>query len=260
MSLRRWTATTAAMAAVAWALVLLGPHPAQAWRAVTGPQALVDVAGVDALLVPVAAAAGWACWAWGVVGLALTALSALPGAAGRTADLLLVLLVPAAARRLAAVAVGLSLGAGAPLLVPSTAPSTASTTVALTTAAAGDQLPAGPTDVAGAVDPAADWPSRTGAGAPADSGPPDWPGHPGASTHTTGDHVVLRGDCLWEIAADWLAGQRPGTPISDADTLAAVHAWWAANEEVIGADPDVLLPGQVLSAPPPPPSSPLPPP
>ena len=76
MSLRRWAATTAAMAAVAWALVLLGPHPAQAWRAVTGPQALVDVAGVDALLVPVAAAAGWAGWASGCAFASACALSA----------------------------------------------------------------------------------------------------------------------------------------------------------------------------------------
>ena len=64
------------------------------------------------------------------------------------------------------------------------------------------------------------------------------------------DRVVLRGDCLWDIAADWLAAQRPGAQVSDADTLAAVSAWWQANATVIGPDPDLLLPGQVLRAPP----------
>jgi hypothetical protein len=29
-----------------------------------------------------------------------------------------------------------------------------------------------------------------------------------------------------------------------------VHAWWVANAGVIGPDPDLLLPGQVLRPPP----------
>jgi nucleoid-associated protein YgaU len=55
---------------------------------------------------------------------------------------------------------------------------------------------------------------------------------------------VARGDCLWRIAGAAL----PGTP-SDARVAGAVQAWWAANRAVIGADPDLLLPGQVLHAP-----------
>lgn len=97
MSLGRWTTTTVAMAATAWALAALGPHTAQARQAVTDPQALVDSAGPDALLIAAAAAAGWLCWAWGVLGLALTALSVLPGGAGAAADLVLGALLPAGA-------------------------------------------------------------------------------------------------------------------------------------------------------------------
>lgn len=249
MSLRRWTATTAAMAAMAWALVVLGPESGQAWRAVTAPQALVDVAGADALLVPVAAAAGWVCWAWGVLGLALTALSTVPGAVGRAADLLVVALLPAGARRLAAIAVGLTVAG--PLLAPPTALLPASVTS--TPAAVSDQPAAtgGVSPMAETGHEVADWPAAPAGDDGAASGvPPDWPGPP-ATSPAADQRVVLRGDCLWDIAADWLTRQRPGVPASDADVLAAVHAWWQTNAAVIGPDPDLLLPGQVLSAPPP---------
>ncbi|OMQ14114.1 hypothetical protein A7K94_0218960 [Modestobacter sp. VKM Ac-2676] len=42
------------------------------------------------------------------------------------------------------------------------------------------------------------------------------------------------------------AGRRP-----PAATAAAVADWWQTNADVIGPDPDLLLPGQVLQAPPP---------
>ena len=245
MSLGRWTATTVAMAATAWALAALGPDPALARQAVTGPQALVDSAGPDALLVTAAAVAGWLCWAWGALGLLFTALSALPGAAGCTADLLLGALLPAGARRLAAVALGLTLSTGAPALAWAAAgpPSVG----ALATAAADRPVSAvdGFTGAAGVLGSAGGPPGI----------PPDWPDSPGdapaGAAPTTADRVVVRGDCLWDIATDWLAAQRPGTTVSDADTLAAVSAWWQSNATVIGADPDLLLPGQVLAAPPP---------
>jgi nucleoid-associated protein YgaU len=61
-----------------------------------------------------------------------------------------------------------------------------------------------------------------------------------------GEHVVLRGDCLWEIAERRLAHDGPYTT---AEVATAVHAWWQANADVIGPDPDRLLPGQVLRPP-----------
>lgn len=254
MSLTRWTATTAAMAAAAWALVVLGPDGGQAWRAVSAPQALVDVAGADALLVPVAAAAGWVCWAWGALGLVLTALCTVPGAVGRAADVLVVALLPAGARRLAAVAVGLTVAG--PLLAPPTPllpVSVARTTAALTVAEPATAGHVSPIAVTGTS--VADWPAAPAEGpgpaeddAAAGGVPPDWPGPP-VATPAADERVVLRGDCLWDIAADWLTGQRPGVPAGDTDVLAAVHAWWQANAAVIGPDPDLLLPGQVLSAP-----------
>jgi nucleoid-associated protein YgaU len=59
------------------------------------------------------------------------------------------------------------------------------------------------------------------------------------------DHVVVhRGDTLWNIAARTL---HDGA--SDADVLRAVVQWHDANRDVIGPDPDVIRPGQVLRAP-----------
>ncbi len=56
--------------------------------------------------------------------------------------------------------------------------------------------------------------------------------------------LVAPGDTLWSIAASHLP---PGA--SDADVAAAVHRWYAANREVVGADPDLIRPGQRLEAP-----------
>lgn len=56
--------------------------------------------------------------------------------------------------------------------------------------------------------------------------------------------VVLRGDTLWSIAARHLP---PGA--ADAEVAVAVQRWFAANADVIGDDPDLILPGQVLTAP-----------
>jgi len=235
MSLGRWTATALVMAGSAWALAALGPGADQVRQVVTAPQQLVDTAGPDALLVPVAAAAGWLCWGWGALGLLLTLASALPGAGGRAADVALGVLLPAGARRLAALAVGLTLGTGLP------APAPAPPVAAGLTLAAVDGPVTGPV-----TGPPMDQPGGA---------PPDWPGPPVAPPHevlpAAEDRVVLRGDCLWDIAAEWLAAQRSATPggVSDAEVLAAVRAWWQANAEVIGPDPDLLLPGQVLTPP-----------
>ena len=125
-----------------------------------------------------------------------------------------------------------------------------------------------------------DWPA-TAMAEPAASSPAepvnlDWPaGAPPArassaaspsSTHPTAHHassaqhqattvhqsitvrgepvVVLRGDSLWSIAARHL-----GPAASAADIDQAWHQWYAANASVIGSDPDVILPGQILLPP-----------
>ncbi|MFF3063257.1 hypothetical protein ACFVQ3_01755 [Oerskovia sp. NPDC057915] len=56
--------------------------------------------------------------------------------------------------------------------------------------------------------------------------------------------VVLRGDSLWSLAERTL-----GEGATDAQVAAEWQRWYAANAEVIGQDPDLIRPGQVLQAP-----------
>jgi nucleoid-associated protein YgaU len=56
--------------------------------------------------------------------------------------------------------------------------------------------------------------------------------------------LVAPGDTLWSIAAAHLPPDA-----SDADVAAAVQQWYSANREVVGADPDLIRPGQHLEAP-----------
>jgi len=57
-------------------------------------------------------------------------------------------------------------------------------------------------------------------------------------------YVVRRGDSLWDVAARHL-----GADATAADIAREWPRWYAANQAVIGFDPGVLRPGQVLHAP-----------
>ena len=66
----------------------------------------------------------------------------------------------------------------------------------------------------------------------------------------TGSRTVVRaGDSLWRIAAQHLAAQHLGADATDADVARYVAAVYAANQQVIGPDPDLLLPGEHLDFP-----------
>jgi nucleoid-associated protein YgaU len=58
------------------------------------------------------------------------------------------------------------------------------------------------------------------------------------------DIVVHRGDTLWDIVARHL-----GPDASDAEVATAWPRWYDANRQVIGDDPNLLLPGQILRVP-----------
>jgi nucleoid-associated protein YgaU len=79
--------------------------------------------------------------------------------------------------------------------------------------------------------------------------PPSWSPERPAPAELRGSPadgiVVHRGDTLWSIAARHLD---PMATAADID--AECHRWFAANRDVIGQDPDVILPGQLLSPPP----------
>jgi nucleoid-associated protein YgaU len=56
--------------------------------------------------------------------------------------------------------------------------------------------------------------------------------------------VVKPGDTLWSIAATEL-----GPNATAEDVATRWPAWYAANRQLIGPDPDLILPGQVLRIP-----------
>lgn len=65
--------------------------------------------------------------------------------------------------------------------------------------------------------------------------------------HAAQDHLVVRrGDTLWDIAARHL-----GPDATAAQIACEWPRWWRANHTVIGSDPDLLMPGQLLNPPPP---------
>ena len=258
MSIRRLLVTAAAMAAAAVALTALTPAFPAMSEALTDPQGTVDRAGADTLVLAGAGLLAWLCWAWGALGLALTAASALPGLLGSTARAALYVVLPAGARRSAALVLGLGLGVAGPVLGP------LSPSLPTAAAAVGDGTP-GPADWSntersarpggtvldrptGAVP---DWPAPVLSRA-TDDVVPDWPGAPAPDTapaHPVGAHVVVRGDCLWSIAEAQLLDAGGRAP-SASEVAVAVHDWWSTNRAVIGPDPDRLLPGQALHPPP----------
>jgi nucleoid-associated protein YgaU len=232
MSIRRLVVTAAAMAAIAVVLAALTPPLPAMTDALASAQRTADVQGPDALITATAGLLAWVVWMWGALGLALTAASAVPGMLGGAARLALQVTLPAGARRGAALVLGLGLGVVGPL-----------TGTALS----------GLASTASAAAPAAhvpDWPVVPAAADPGRI--PDWPiASDPTELPSEGERVVVRGDCLWRIAEDSLL-DRLGRLPTDGEIATAVQAWWRANADVIGPDPDLLLPGQVLRPPSPP--------
>lgn len=222
MTVRRLLLTALAMGAVALALDAVAPGIGTSIGVlVTAPEAATPSGAEDVVLAATALLA-WLAWCWGAVGLVLTAASGLPGVCGATARLASRVLLPAGLRSAAGVALGVGLVVAGP--------------------AASAAGPADPPVTAAAPD----WPR-----AAEHDGPPDWPAAPPDQPAQV--HVVAAGDCLWRIASARLdqAGDGP----TDAAVARAVTAWWRTNADVIGADPDLIHPGQRL-VPPPAPSSP----
>ena len=200
---------------------------------------------------------------WLGLGMTLSALSALPGALGHTCRQLAARVAPAAVRKVVAFVLGTTLTAA---LVPGTAIATTGSIgqgpargdVVATSRQAGHPS----TSVLVAAPDASfrfvaqtphDNDSHHGTQDPGTAPLPSWLPERPASRTIPSDRtartgvVVLRGDTLWSIAAHHL-----GPAATPADIEAEWHRWLAANLDVIGDDPNLLLPGQRLSPPPPP--------
>jgi nucleoid-associated protein YgaU len=80
-------------------------------------------------------------------------------------------------------------------------------------------------------------------GPPADAGTPSTAETPPAPDA----YVVERGDCLWRIASRILSAA--GRATRGTDVAGLWRAIYEANREVIGDDPNLIHPGQVLTLP-----------
>jgi nucleoid-associated protein YgaU len=221
-----------APAAALWAV---GATPRVSLTVLTTAQTWRATAPLDAALVAVLTVTAWAVLGWLTVSVVLVGAARLQGTAGRWAGRLADRVAPVALRRLVNGALGVTLA----------------TAVVGGSSGLGAQLA---------------WAAAPNPSAAAASGTPgtssdnrlDWPveAAPAAAAPTAGrqprpdqsadrDVVVVRGDTLWDIAAHQL-----GTRADNAAIATEWPRWYAANRQVIGADPNLLLPGQRLIDPP----------
>jgi hypothetical protein len=235
------------------------------WQALSSrlsaPRAWVDRAGADAAAITVASALLWCAAIWLAFGLLAAATSVLPGRIGRLGATVSHRVMPAALRRVVIGAAGVSLVLSpASAVAEGIASPSASATVTATTPAVGwpiDQnaapSPAPGTQQSG---PTINWPSitpppsgtapRTSAPRPPSAPPLSTTQPPRHAAPTAGADVTVRpGDSLWLIAAHRLGPKN----VSDDRIAAEWPRWYSANHGAIGNNPDLLMPGQHLSAP-----------
>ena len=250
--------TTAAVVVLGAVEVLLCLAVLAQWQVLQAPRPANLAEALILVIVAVAAALG----AWLLVSTLAAVVAHLPGRLGAAADRGARAWAPAVSRRVAAVLVGAAMGGA---LAPGTAVANGPTLAS----PAGSGLTPGFTKTS-PQGPAGD--ERTGVGAvgpgfaptlPATRGPaatpaPGWTpsrpvqrAHPhsglvtgGGTSHREADVVVHRGDTLWDIARRHLG---PGA--TDAEVALAWPAWHDANRAMLGDDPDLILPGQILRPP-----------
>lgn len=192
--------------------------------------------GFEAILIAAAGGAAWICLTWLTMGSVLLALAALPAWVGATCARIAQRTVPPVLRRAAGALLGATV-LGVPTLcalpaAAATGPSQISAALAAPVTPSLDGHPTGTAAVDPTPLPDLDRPA------------PLRPAHKPAS-RSKQPVVVRSGDSLWSITARWLG---PGA--SDAAVAARWRSWYATNRTVVGPDPDVLRPGQVLSPPP----------
>lgn len=205
---------------------------------------------------------------WLTLTLLLAVIALVPGQVGRSARRVRDRVTPAIVRRWAAIVLGASMTAS---VLPGTSVAASVRTTHVSADAAGPGwvptsaistreitpgMTAAPTDT-----PSPGWDSRvTSHTQTTTSGTasPGWtPRRPPARHRTdprllTGRHrddsghevVVRRGDTLWSIAATHL-----GHHATDTEIARSWPRWHAANADLIGADPHLLLPGTRLTPP-----------
>jgi nucleoid-associated protein YgaU len=198
-------------------------------------------APVDATIGCAAAIAGWGLLTWLATWTAVVLVATAVGGVGSGLHRVLVARTPGAARRLAAVLLGASLTSTAIAASPALAVDRPHVTVArVGPTIVGLPLPDRPASPGGWTPDRPATPRHT-----RPAGPVHLVTSPARARHPgVGEVVVHRGDSLWDLAARHL-----GPDASAADVAAEWPRWYAANRQVIGPDPDLLLPGERLVPP-----------
>jgi nucleoid-associated protein YgaU len=213
------------------------PHPVALANRLRSPRAWVAEAGPDAAAGVLAGALLWLVALWVACALAAAAVSLLPGRLGRLGHAVAHRMTPAALRRVVITAAGTSI-----LLSPVSALAAPATGGTPATGAASVLPPLGwPTDPEPSTSPHTEPAPLT---QPRPSGDPGPSGQATTGQATTGQVTVRPGDSLWSITAD-----RLGATPSAARIQAEWPRWYAANRQVIGADPNLIRPGVSLRAP-----------
>jgi hypothetical protein len=196
-------------------------------------------AGIDDLVGLVASVLAGAVLGWMGLLTVLTASARIPGLAGRAAANTAVRLAPSVVAGLVRAGVGITVVA-TPAMVTMPA-AAAGVSVAAHDAEDSEDLA---TAALPGVGRPGDAPVRAEFVGATNSQQPDSPRDERPDATTTAAVVVAPGDCLWTIAARAI-----GPSATDAEIAATWPRWYARNRGVIGADPDLLIPGTVLRPP-----------
>lgn len=194
---------------------------------------------IDELVTALSSAVALGLLLWVSTGLLVSVLGTLPGRVGGLAGRVRDRVAPAAVRRCAGILLGVTIAG-------SLVPGAAATQTAVAAAA-----PAPSWTVASAA-------AVASAAVPEPAPEPEWtpaPVRPQPPVSLTAQRtevadeapaevVVRRGDTLWDLAAAHLTPEA-----TDSEIAAAWQRWYAENRSVIGPDPDLILPGQVLTVP-----------
>lgn len=225
--LRRATTALLLLSTAAAALNWVAPHPEDVLVALRHPQEWVGVQGADAAVLTLAVAACWLLLGWLAFGLLVGMAGQLPGAAGACARAMATVVLPRVLRQMVTLTLGIGL------------------VTAGGSAAAADPGPAGSESATSSTGASVDWPLQPPLLPDSPSMPsPVYGGPPGFGDPVDGAVAVRAGDSLWMLAADRLAPEA-----SSREIAAAVTAWYQANRQTIGSDPDLILPGQRLVPP-----------
>lgn len=225
-------------------------------------------AGFDVWVGRVAACGAWLAVLWLTLGFTISVIAAVRGSAGDLWTHLATRIAPTGVRRAACFAAGSLLMSGAVAATggPAVAGSLSPPTPVVSELPDLDRpfLPRTATNEEGATtlprqdcsrrnvpstgESAAAWtPTMPDSPASPSARQPRLPGaHPAdAMDQPTPQFVtVAAGDTLWDIAGDHL-----GHDATTADIAAAWPAWFVANRQVIGDDPDLIFPGERLAPP-----------